>query len=96
MEEVLQPFVDHHTVGGAVALVATSDNILCLDAVGCSDLETGQPMQVNNLFWLASISKTFIGVSVMMLVDDGKLNLDDPVEKYLPEFKGQMLAEGKD
>jgi CubicO group peptidase (beta-lactamase class C family) len=92
----LQPFVDNHTLGGAVAMVATKDKILCLDAVGCSDLENKTPMQVNNLFWLASISKTFVGVSVMMLVDEGKLGLDDPVEKYLPEFKGQMLADGKD
>jgi CubicO group peptidase (beta-lactamase class C family) len=92
----LQPFVDHHILGGAVMLVATKDRVLCLDAVGCSDLETKKPMQVDNLFWLASISKTFVGVSVMMLVDEGKLKLDDPVEKYLPEFKGQKLAEGKD
>ncbi|MEI7945301.1 MAG: serine hydrolase domain-containing protein [bacterium] len=96
MAAALQPFVDQHTMGGAVAMVATKDKILCLDAVGYSDLEKKTPMQVNNLFWLASISKTFVGVSVMMLVDEDKLNLDDPVEKYLPEFKGQMLAEGKD
>jgi CubicO group peptidase (beta-lactamase class C family) len=92
----LQPFVDKHILGGAVMLVATKDRVLCLDAVGFSDLETKTPMRTDNLFWLASISKTFVGVSVMMLVDDGKLKLDDPVEKYLPEFKGQMLAEGKD
>lgn len=96
MVAALQPFVDNHTLGGAVALVATKDKVLCLQAVGWSDLETKKPMQVNNLFWLASISKTFVGVSAMMLVDGGKLNLDDPVERYLPEFKGQMLADGKD
>ena len=92
----LQPFVDDHVLGGAVLLVATKERVLCLDAVGYADLETRRRMQVDNLFWLASISKTFVGVSVMMLVEDGKLNLDDPVEKYLPEFKGQMLTEGKD
>lgn len=92
----MQRFVDDHILGGAVMLVATKDRVVCLDAVGFSDLETKKPMRTDNLFWIASISKTFVGVAVMMLVDDGKLRLDDPVEKYLPEFKGQMLAEGKD
>lgn len=77
-------------------LMATKDRVLCLDAVGWSDLETKKPMRTDNLFWLASISKTFVDVAMKMLVDEGKLKLDDPVEKYLPEFKGQMLAEGKD
>ena len=95
MQAALQPLVDQHILGGAVMLVATKDRILCLDAVGFCDLETKKPMQVDNLFWLASISKTFVGLSVMMLVDEGKLNLDDPVEKYLPEFKGQKLADAR-
>lgn len=92
----MQPLVNEHILGGAVMLVATKDRVVCLDAVGFSDLETKKPMRVDNLFWIASISKTFVGVSVMMLVDEGKLKLDDPVGKYLPEFKAQMLAEGKD
>lgn len=96
VKAALQPLVDQHILGGAVMLVATKDRILCLDAVGYCDLEAKKPMQVDNLFWLASISKTFVGVSVMMLVDEGKLKLDDPVEKYLPEFKGQKLADAKD
>jgi CubicO group peptidase (beta-lactamase class C family) len=55
----LQPLVDSHILGGAVMLVATKDRVLCLDAVGWSDLETRKPMRTDNLFWLASISKTF-------------------------------------
>ena len=52
-------------------------------------------MQTDSLFYIASMTKSFTGAAVMMLVDEGKLTLDDPVEKYLPEFKGQMIVEDK-
>ncbi len=67
----MHPLVDDHILGRAVMLVATKDRVLCLDAVGFSDLEAKEPMRTDNLFWLASISKTFVGVAVMMLVDEG-------------------------
>jgi len=51
-------------------------------------------MRLDNFFWLASMTKTFTGVAIMMLVDEGKLTLDDPVEKFIPEFKGQMVMGG--
>ena len=92
--ESLQPFVDNHTIAGAVTLVASRDKILSLEAVGCSDLAAKTPMRTDDLFWIASMSKPITATALMMLVDDGKVKLDDPVEKYLPEFKDQwMIAE---
>ncbi len=88
----LQPFVDSHTLAGAVTLVATKDRVLSLEAVGYADVAASRPMQTNGLFWIASMSKPMTAAVVMMLVDEGKINLDDPVEKYLPEFHGQMVA----
>jgi CubicO group peptidase (beta-lactamase class C family) len=91
----LEPFVANHTLAGAVVLVASSDRVLALDAVGYMDIAAKRPMRTDALFWIASQSKPMTVAALMMLVDKGKVNLDDPVEKYLPEFKGQWVkAEG--
>ena len=85
----LQPFVDSHSLAGAVTLVADKDKVLSLDAVGFADVAAKKPMQTDALFWIASQSKPITAAALMMLVDEGKVKLDDPVEKYLPEFKDQ-------
>jgi CubicO group peptidase (beta-lactamase class C family) len=87
----LQPLVDNHTLAGAVTLIATEDRILYFQPVGFRDVAAKAAMQTNDLFWIASESKPMTATALMMLVDEGKVNLDDPVEKYLPEFKGQMV-----
>jgi len=92
----LQPFVDGHAVAGVVTLVATKDKVLSLEAVGYADLEARTPMRSDDLFWIASMSKPMTATALMMLVDEGKVNVDDPVEKYLPEYKGQMVAAEED
>ena len=88
---VLQPFVDRHTLAGAVILVASKDKVLDVGTVGFSDVEAKTPMRADALFWIASQSKPITAAAFMMLVDEGRVKLDDPVEKYLPEFKGQMV-----
>jgi CubicO group peptidase (beta-lactamase class C family) len=92
----LQPFVDHHTVAGAVVLVASVDRVLDVETVGYADLETKKPMAPDSVFWIASMTKAMTCTAMMMLVDEGKASVDDPVEKYLPEFKGQMYIAEKD
>ncbi|MGC8640130.1 MAG: serine hydrolase domain-containing protein [Isosphaeraceae bacterium] len=92
----LQPFVDNHTLAGAVTLVADKDRILALNAVGHADIAAGKPMTADALFWIASQSKPITATAFMMLVDEGKVKLDDAVEKYLPEFHGQWLAVEQD
>jgi CubicO group peptidase (beta-lactamase class C family) len=92
----LQPFVDSHTLAGAVTLVASKEKILSLEAVGWADIAASRPMKTDALFWIASQSKPVTATALMMLADEGKVNVDDPVEKYLPEFKGQWLAVEQD
>jgi CubicO group peptidase (beta-lactamase class C family) len=92
----LQPFVDSHSLAGAVTLVADKDKVLSLETVGFADVAAGKPMRPDELFWIASQSKPITAAAFMMLVDEGKVRLDDPVEKYLPEFKGQWLAAEQD
>ena len=92
----LQPLVDQQMLAGAVTLVASKDKVLSLEAVGYADIAAKQPMRTDSLFWIASQSKPITAFALMMLVDDGKVNVDDPVEKYLPEFKGQMVVAERD
>lgn len=96
LHNVLQSVVDKQLAAGVVLLVADKDKVLDLEAAGYSSLASKTPMQVDNVFWLASMSKSFTSSALMMLVDEGKVNINDPVEKYLPEFKGQKLAAEKD
>lgn len=92
----MQPLVDNQTIAGAVMLVASKDKVLSLEAVGYSDLAEKRPMRTDDLFWIASMSKAMTASALMMLVDEGKVNVDDPVEKYLPDFRGQMVIAEKD
>jgi CubicO group peptidase (beta-lactamase class C family) len=93
---VLKPFVDSHSLAGAVTLVANKEKVLSLDTVGFEDIAAKKPMQANSMFWIASMSKPITGAALMILVDEGKVNVDDPVEKYLPEFRGQMVIAYQD
>jgi CubicO group peptidase (beta-lactamase class C family) len=91
----MQEFVDRQVVAGAVTLVARGGKVVALDAVGYSDLAAKQPMRTDDMFWIASMTKPLTGVAILMLQDEGKLAVDDAVEKFLPEFKGQMLLATK-
>ncbi len=93
---LLQPFVERHELAGAVALVADKDKVLAVEVVGFADIAGGKKLAENSVFWIASQSKPITAVAVMMLVDERKIALDDAVEKYLPEFRGQMVVAEKD
>jgi CubicO group peptidase (beta-lactamase class C family) len=83
-------------LAGAVMLVANKDKVLTVQTVGFADVATKKPMRPDSLFWIASQSKPITATALMMLVDEGKVRVDDPVEKYLPEFRGQMVVAEKD
>ena len=89
----LQSFVDKGIAPGVVALVANKDGVLALDKAGYASLANKTPIREDAEFWIASMSKSLTATALMMLVDEGKVSLGDPVQKYLPEFKGQMVEE---
>jgi CubicO group peptidase (beta-lactamase class C family) len=89
--QLLQPYVDRGTLAGAVTLVATRDGVSSREAVGFSDLAARTPMRGDALFWIASISKPITAAALMMLVDEGRVDPEQPVARYLPEFEGQQL-----
>ena len=92
IRERMQQFVDDKIIAGAVTLVGTHDQILSQESVGSQVLESGTPMRSDTLFRIASMTKPITAIGIMILVDEGKLSVDDPVEKHLPEFRGQMLV----
>ena len=91
IHSALQPLIDNHTVAGAVTLVATRDRILYKQAAGYRDLAAKAAMPVNAMFWIASTSKPMTVTAFMVLADAGTISVDEPVDKYLPEFQGQMV-----
>jgi CubicO group peptidase (beta-lactamase class C family) len=91
IQSYMQPLVNNGTMAGTVTLVATKDGTVYLKATGYRDLDARSPMPTDAMFWIASVSKPLTATALMMLVDEGKIKLDYPVEKYLPEFKGQKV-----
>ena len=88
----LQELQEKNEFAGAVTMVVGPDRIIALEAFGLADIASGRPMRKDSLFWIASMTKPITAMGVLMLVEEGKLGLDDPVEKYLPSFKAQKLA----
>ena len=84
----MKSFVDRQTVAGAVTLVAHGSDIVEFDATGMADVEAGHAMQKDTIFQIMSMTKPVTAIGIMMLAEEGKLALRDPVEQYLPEFKG--------
>lgn len=85
-------FVDDGSMPGAVLIVATPTEILSVDALGWADIDSKTPMKDDSFFWIASNSKAVIAVAVMICVDEGLLDLDVPVENYLPQLKDLKVA----
>lgn len=91
----MQKLVDEHKIAGSVTLVARKGQIVSLQSAGFANLEKQTPMREDALFWIASMTKPMTALAVMMLQDEGKLSITDPVAKHLPEFSGQMLVSDK-
>ena len=91
----IQAFVDDKTIAGAVTLVARNGQVAAIDAVGQADIANAKPMKPDTMFWIASMTKPITATAIMILRDEGKLSIDDPVEKHLPEFKNQWLVGNK-
>jgi CubicO group peptidase (beta-lactamase class C family) len=84
--------VEARQIAGAVTLIARKGKVGSLQAVGWKDLEAKTPMRPDTLFRIASMTKPATAVAIMMLVEDGKLAVEDPVEKHLPEFRGLKMV----
>ncbi len=88
----MKHFVDEQTVAGAVTLVAHGNDVAEFQATGMADIEQNRPMQKDTIFQIMSMTKPVTAIGIMMLAEEGKLALRDPVEQYLPEFHDQHVA----
>lgn len=86
---LLERYIQKRQIAGAVALVARKGAIVHLQAQGAADLESQKPLATDSIFRLASMTKPITSVAVMMLHEEGRFLLDDPVSKFLPEFREQ-------
>lgn len=97
IDAAIQGFIDNSEISGAVALVSRRGQIAHFKAYGFRDLETKAPMEIDSLFRMFSMTKPVTCAAVLILVEDGKILLSEPVSKYLPEFKDmKVLIEEKD
>ena len=88
--------VEKNEVAGAVTMVVTRDRVLHREGTGMADVAAKRAMTPETLFWIASMTKPVTGAAVLMLQDEGKLKVSDPVAKYLPEFAGLKTPSGRD
>jgi CubicO group peptidase (beta-lactamase class C family) len=91
----MQRHIDAGEIAGVTTLVAHNGKIVYFDPQGWADLATKKPMIKDNVFNWASATKPMIATAVMMMVEEGKINLSDPVWKYLPDFKNMQVRQLK-
>ena len=92
----LRNAVERKDVPGVVALITDRERVLYQGAFGVADVATGRPLTTDALFRIASMTKPITSVALMQLVEQGRLGLEDPAEKYLPELAGLKVIESFD
>ena len=96
VDEVLRQAAETKEVPGVVAVAANSDGVIYEGAFGKRDLANGTDMTADSVFWIASMTKALTATAAMQLVEQGKLQLDEPISKVLPELAAPQVLEGFD
>ena len=91
----LEAKIAEREIAGAVTMVFTADRVLHRQATGLADLASAKPMPEDALFWIASMTKPVTGAAILILQDEGRLSIDDLVEKHLPEFAALRTPTGR-
>ncbi len=94
IDAAVQPFVDSQQVAGVVTLVAHKGKVVHLSSIGQANIEQHHPMQADTMFWIASMTKPQAAAAVMILEQEGKLSIEDPVSKYIPSFANLKHKDG--
>ncbi|MDB6173996.1 MAG: estB 1 [Chthoniobacteraceae bacterium] len=93
----MQPYLDSYKLAGIIGIIADKEGTVRFkNLMGYADVEARKPISEENLFWVASMTKMFAGASIMMLVDEGKVSLDDPVTKFIPQLSNWMVVDEHD
>lgn len=92
LRSVLQSHVDRGRIPGAIAVVALGGHVECFEAIGQLDAQAGTPMPADAIFRIYSMTKPLVSLAALMLAEEGRLQLTDPVSDFLPEFGAQQVA----
>lgn len=93
--EIMNGFVEDKKIAGGIVVVARNGKVVFHEAYGQRDLATKRPVERDTIFRIYSMSKGITSAAVLTLVDEGKLDLDAPVSKYLPEFADMLVVDGE-
>lgn len=93
---VMQSYIDEKKLAGILTLIARRGKVAHCETYGMQDIEANKPMQVDTIFRIYSMTKTIVSVAAMMLYEENKFHLDDPVTKYIPAFKKLKVYAGPD
>jgi len=97
VKAAMQPYLDSYKLAGVIGIIADKNGeVHYRNILGYADVEGKKPMREDNVFWIASMTKMFAGASIMMLVDEGKVSLDDPVTRFIPQLEKWMVVEERD
>jgi CubicO group peptidase (beta-lactamase class C family) len=92
LTQMIQRRIAAGDLAGAVVAVARKGRVAYVNAQGVMDLDSKQPMTPSSMFRIASMTKPVVGVGIMMMVEEGRLRLNDPVSRYIPEFRNMKVA----
>ena len=92
INQVIQRAIDANEISGAVTIVSRRGHVAHFEAQGLMYIEARTPMRKDTIFPIASMSKPITGVAVLMLIEEGKVRLRDPVSRYIPEFRDTQVA----
>src|SRR5215469_1514100 len=92
IHDTMQRHIDAHDISGVVTLVARKGQIAWFHAQGLMDIGANKPMQKDAIFRVFSMSKPICGAAILILLEEGKVRLNDPVSKFIPEYKGSKVA----
>lgn len=92
IHETMEQHIAAHDISGAVTLVMRKGRLAHFEAHGMADVESKKPMPKDALFRIWSMTKPVTGVAILMLMEEGKVRLNDPVSRFIPEFKGMKVA----
>lgn len=93
IDKVLQEYIDRQQIAGAVALVVKNGKIIYHKGIGLDDMDARTPLKKDAIFRIASQTKAITSTAVMMLFEEGKFLLDDPISKYIPSFKNPQILD---
>src|SRR5204862_5167049 len=92
INELVQRYIESGQISGAVTMVSRKGRVAHFEAQGLMDIDAKTPMRKDAIFRIASMSKPVTGVAILMLMEEGKLRITDPVSRFIPEFKEMKVA----